>query len=80
MEHLFMLQVLDMDAIIQPHLDEEKKRFLEKTKEDATETAITTVKLKMKEQMEAEQAAREAEGKPIRNLDTSTNRIVFNTV
>lgn len=58
-----------MDAIIQPHLDEEKKRFLEKTKDDTTETAIATVKMKIKEQMEAEQAAREAEGIVINTND-----------
>ena len=51
-----------MDTLIQPYLDEEKSRFLEKTREDTTETAIATVKMKIKEQMDAEQAAREAEG------------------
>lgn len=51
-----------MDTLIQPYLDEEKSRFLEKTREDTTETAIAAVKMKIKEQMEAEQAAREAEG------------------
>lgn len=51
-----------MDTLIQPYLDEEKSRFLEKTREDTTETAIATVKMKIKEQMDAEQATREAEG------------------
>lgn len=51
-----------MDTLIKPYLDEEKSRFIEKTREDTTETAITTVKMKIKEQMEAEQAAKEAEG------------------
>lgn len=51
-----------MDELIKPRLEEEKRKQLQQTKDDATEHAITTVKLKIKEQFDAEQAAREAEG------------------
>lgn len=52
-----------MDVLIKPRLEEEKRKNIQQTKEEATENAITTVKQKIKEQMEAEQVAREAEGK-----------------
>lgn len=57
-----------MDVLIKPRLEEEKRKNIQQTKEEATENAITTVKQKIKEQMEAEQAAREAEGKYFHTL------------
>ena len=56
------LQVLDMDVLIKPKMEEEKQKYIAEQKKEATENAISTVKMKIKEKMEAEQAAREAEG------------------
>ncbi|KAK3580661.1 hypothetical protein CHS0354_017936, partial [Potamilus streckersoni] len=53
-------KVLDMDAMIKPRLEEEKKKNLKQARDEATENAINQVKAKIKEQIEAEQAAREA--------------------
>lgn len=49
-----------MEELIKPRLEVEKEKALENTRKEATEAAITTVKAKIKEQMEAEQAARDA--------------------
>lgn len=51
-----------MDVLIKPKMEEEKQKYLAEQKKEATENAISTVKMKIKEKMEAEQAAREAEG------------------
>ena len=53
-----------MNELIKPRLELEKKKTVEQAKKDATEVAIAQVKAKIKEQLEAEQAAKEAaEGK-----------------
>ena len=53
-----------MNKLIQPRLELEKKKAIEQARKDATEVAIAQVKNKIKEQLEAEQAAKEAaEGK-----------------
>lgn len=49
-----------MDELIKPRMEIEKEKALENTRKEATEAAITQVKAKIKEQLEAEQAAREA--------------------
>lgn len=49
-----------MNKLIQPRLEVEKKRAMEQARKDATELAIAQVKNKIKEQLEAEQAAKEA--------------------
>ena len=60
------LQVLDMNKLIQPRLDIEQKKAVEQARKDATEFAIAQVRTRIKEQLEAEQAAKEAaEGKKI---------------
>ena len=51
-----------MDVIIKPRMEEERQKFIADQKKEATENAIQTVKQKHKEQAEAEQARREAEG------------------
>ena len=51
-----------MDVLIKPKMEEEKQKYIAEQKKEATENAISTVKMKIKEKMEAEQAAREAEG------------------
>ena len=58
--HIFPTQVLDMNELIKPRLEVEKKKAVEQAKKDATEGAIAQVKAKIKEQLEAEQAAKEA--------------------
>lgn len=61
-----------MNELIKPRLELEKEKALENTRKEATETAILQVKAKIKEQLEAEQAAREAaEGK---DVDLSAHR------
>jgi len=58
-----------MDKLILPRMDVEKQKTVEKTRKDATEAAIAQVRAKIKEQLEAEQAAREAaEGEIIDSL------------
>ena len=57
-----------MEEIIKPRMAEEKRKMVQQVKEETTESAIQTVKTKLKEQMEAEIAARE-EGK--RNTERS---------
>ena len=49
-----------MNKLIQPRLEVEKKKAVEQAKKDATELAITQVRAKIKDQLEAEQAAKEA--------------------
>ena len=49
-----------MTKLIQPRLEIERKRAVEQARKDSIEAAITQVKTKLKEQMEAEQAAKEA--------------------
>ena len=51
-----------MDVLIKPRLEEEKKKLIQQSREDTTEAAITAIRAKIKEQMDAEAAAREAEG------------------
>lgn len=51
-----------MDVLMKPKMEEEKQKYIAEQKKEATENAISTVKMKIKEKMEAEQAAREAEG------------------
>ena len=50
-----------MDSIIRPHLDEEKRKMVFQVKEEATESAINAVRIRLK--VEAEAAA--AEGNTI---------------
>ena len=55
-----------MNKLIQPRLDIEQKKAVEQARKDATEFAIAQVRTRIKEQLEAEQAAKEAaEGKKI---------------
>lgn len=49
-----------MDKLIQPRLEVERKKTLENVRKESTEAAINQVRTKIKEQMEAEQAAKEA--------------------
>jgi len=49
-----------MEELIKPRMEIEKEKALENTRKEATEAAVTQVKAKLKEQMEAEQAARDA--------------------
>ncbi|XP_050391523.2 adenylate kinase 9 [Patella vulgata] len=51
-------KVIDVEELIKPKLSEERKNVIQKIRDETTETAILTVKTKLKEQMEA---AREAE-------------------
>lgn len=46
-------KVLDMNQLIVPKLDEERKRQLEVVRREATEISIQTVMTKLKEEMEA---------------------------
>lgn len=52
-----------MDELIKPRMEEEKKKLIQQTRDETTETSLTAVRQKIKEQFESEQAAREAEGK-----------------
>lgn len=49
-----------MEKLIQPRLELERKKTLENLRKESTEAAINQVRTKIKEQMEAEQAAKEA--------------------
>jgi len=51
-----------MNELVKPRLEEEKKKAVQTARDEATESAITTIRQKIKEQFDAEQAAREAEG------------------
>jgi adenylate/nucleoside-diphosphate kinase len=48
-----------VEELIKPRMEEERKKMVEQVRKDATESAIQTVKAKLKEQLEAEHAARE---------------------
>ena len=48
-----------MEELVKPRMAEEKHKMVQQVREETTEAAITTVKTKLKEQAEAEAAARE---------------------
>ena len=50
-----------MDELIKPRMEEEKSKILQNVKEEALETALATVKAKLKEEQEAAAAAKELE-------------------
>ncbi|CAH1800212.1 unnamed protein product, partial [Owenia fusiformis] len=52
-------QVLDINTLIKPRMEEERKTQLQRAKEESTENAIITIKQKIKDEIEA--AAKEAE-------------------
>lgn len=51
------LQVLNMEKLIKPKLEEEKRKQLDTLRKEATDTAIVTVKTKLREELEAQKAA-----------------------
>lgn len=51
------LQVLNMTELIKPRMAEEKEKAMQQVRDEATEAAVTTVKAKIKEQMDAEAEA-----------------------
>ena len=59
---LFYFKVLDMDKLMQPKIDEERKKIVDAAREEALENAIALVKQKIREQMELEQQAKEEAG------------------
>ncbi|ESO88925.1 hypothetical protein LOTGIDRAFT_62291, partial [Lottia gigantea] len=50
----YSAKVIDVDELMKPKLLEEHKNHLQKVRDDTTETAIFTVKARLKEQLEAE--------------------------
>jgi adenylate/nucleoside-diphosphate kinase len=46
-------KVLDIDVLIKPKFEEEKKKIVDQARKEATEQAIGTVKAKLKEEQEA---------------------------
>ncbi len=58
-----MFKILDMDKLMQPKIDEERKKIVDAAREEALENAIALVKQKIREQMELEQQAKEEAGK-----------------
>jgi F0F1-type ATP synthase membrane subunit b/b' len=48
-----------MDELIKPKIEEEKDKMLQQVKDEAVENAIIAVKQRIKEQMDAEAAAKE---------------------
>ena len=52
-------QVLKVEELVKPRMAEEKHKMVQQVREETTEAAITTIKTKLKEQAEAEAAARE---------------------
>ena len=54
-----VLQVLKVEELVKPRMAEEKRKMVQQVREETTEAAIATVKAKLKEQAEAEAAARE---------------------
>ena len=57
-----------MDKLMQPKIDEERKKIVDAAREEALENAIALVKQKIREQMELEQQAKEEAGIQLRFL------------
>ncbi len=53
-----LLQVMDMDEIMKPKLEEERTRVVETARQEALESAIAQVKQKVEEQLEQDRIAK----------------------
>ena len=56
-------QVLNIEELMKPKLEEEREKVVDAAREEALENAIALVKQRLKEQMELEQQAKEDTGK-----------------
>ena len=51
---LLHFQVLDIDELVKPRIDEERAKQVEAAREEALDNAIATVKARLRDQMEQE--------------------------